>query len=243
MGSTKAERRALQDAQRSSKAAAGMENPARVIFVRHGETNWNLEGRMQGQMADGDVPVLTELGTTQAHAVAAYLKEHYQHASCIYSSDLKRAMQTAEAIQSHLPALEIHSVAAARERHLGLLHGVLISEAAHAAPAAHAALRTGAADEPIPGGGESEKEFYGRAVKFLDHLAQTERGNTVIVVTHGGFLAMAYRACTGRGPGTLFQNCAIGELLLQPGAAAMLRWDVAVHAASVGAVSGGGRFG
>ena len=70
-----------------------MDNPVRVVFVRHGQTNWNLEGRMQGQLSEGAVPVLTELGVSQAHAVADYLKENYQHASSIYTSDLKRAVQ------------------------------------------------------------------------------------------------------------------------------------------------------
>lgn len=69
----------------------------RIIFVRHGQTNWNVEGRMQGQLAEGDgegdVPVLNELGVAQAHAVAPYLAKAFADVSCIYTSDLKRAVQ------------------------------------------------------------------------------------------------------------------------------------------------------
>lgn len=79
--------------QRSQKAASQMNNPARVIFVRHGETNWNAEGRIQGQFDEGEVPVLSELGVTQAHEVAEYLAETFTDVSCIYTSDLKRAAQ------------------------------------------------------------------------------------------------------------------------------------------------------
>ena len=68
-------------------------------------------------------------------------------------------------------------------------------------------------------------------------------GSTVVVVTHGGFLAMVHRACTGRPYGRLFQNCAFGEVRLQGDVAALIQWDVAVSAASCGSVAGGGRFG
>lgn len=86
------------------------------------------------------------------------------------------ALQTAAIIGSRLPSLPLHTVADARERHLGLLQGVLSAQAAHTLPAAHAVLRMGDAGEPLPGGGESENAFYERTVKFLDRLAHTERG-------------------------------------------------------------------
>lgn len=93
--------------QRSQKAVSRMDNPARVIFVRHGETNWNAEGRIQGQFDEGEVPALSELGVTQAHAVAAHLAEAFTDVSCMYTSDLKRATQV-------LPRAVLHSSAPIR---------------------------------------------------------------------------------------------------------------------------------
>ena len=89
-------------------------------------------------------------------------------------------MQTAEIIHASMPAATLAAVPGPRERHLGALQGLRYSEAATTHPDAHAVLRAGAADDSIPGGGESEAAFYARAQAFVADLAATEQGTMTL---------------------------------------------------------------
>ena len=109
----------------------------RCCFVRHGETPWNAERRLQGHQ---DIP-LNELGLAQAAAAARYLAQRHAHTSfsAVISSDLLRARQTADAIASALE-LGVHDAPALRERHYGDFEGKTPAEAAAYNAAAYDAL-------------------------------------------------------------------------------------------------------
>ena len=79
--------------QRQQKVAAGMNNPARIVLIRHGETDWNVDARFQGQIVREPQPCLTDTGLMQAQEVAKLCGREYTAASRIYCSDLKRARQ------------------------------------------------------------------------------------------------------------------------------------------------------
>jgi 2,3-bisphosphoglycerate-dependent phosphoglycerate mutase len=68
-------------------------DPARLVFVRHGETDWNVDRRMQGQLQKEPAPKLTSNGMRQAADVASFLAAKHRDACRIYCSDLKRARQ------------------------------------------------------------------------------------------------------------------------------------------------------
>src|SRR3712207_2914672 len=94
-----------------------------IYLVRHGQTTWNIERRFQGQL---DVP-LSEEGLRQAEAVASWLVRQRVRFGAVYSSDLLRAKQTAEAIGRRL-GLEAEPVRALREIHVGDWQGMLSTE-------------------------------------------------------------------------------------------------------------------
>ncbi|KAJ0041348.1 hypothetical protein Pint_28103 [Pistacia integerrima] len=116
-----------------------------IIVVRHGETAWNVDGRIQGHL---DV-LLNEVGREQAVAVADRLAKEFK-ISVVYSSDLKRALETAQAIAKACGGLEVIEDQDLRERHLGDLQGLVYREAAKICPDAHKALASHKPDLEIP---------------------------------------------------------------------------------------------
>lgn len=172
--STRAERRALQEQQRAAKALAAMapEHTCEIVLVRHGETAWNAEERLQGQLMPG--PCLTERGQRQAQALGERLAR--EPLAALYSSDLLRARETADIVAAARRAAASGSSAAGsggssspgssgagdctaaadvcidaglRERYLGCLQGLTRREAAEQHPEAFASLAA-----PGPAGGE-----------------------------------------------------------------------------------------
>ncbi|MED6177821.1 hypothetical protein PIB30_101664 [Stylosanthes scabra] len=118
---------------------------AEIVVVRHGETAWNADGRIQGHL---DVE-LNEAGRQQAAAVAERLSREPK-ISVIYSSDLQRAYETAQIIASRCGGLEVVKDSALRERHLGDLQGLIYHEAAKTHPNAHKAFSSRNEDQEIP---------------------------------------------------------------------------------------------
>jgi probable phosphoglycerate mutase len=112
----------------------------------------------------------------------------------LYSSDLERAADTAKQVSSALGlSITINSIF--RERHVGVLQGLLLDEAPHAVPEvwqAHLARNI----EHDLGGGESIQQFHERAQQALAMLVAAHAGQTVLVVSHGGTLDMMYRIAT-----------------------------------------------
>lgn len=164
-----------------------------LILIRHGETDWNRELRFQGQL---DVP-LNATGLEQARRVAERLAlEPMQQ---LVSSDLQRALQTAQAVAGKIqPRLSLAPAlnAALREQHFGIVEGLSVPEIkSRYADAWEEWLRF---DEGFSfAGGESTRVFHGRVLGAVRALAQRHEGQTLVIVTHGGVLDMVYRSALG----------------------------------------------
>ena len=159
---------------------------ARIILWRHGRTEWNVVNRFQGQ---ADIP-LDELGYEQA-ARAAEVLATYQP-SALYSSDLSRCCQTAEALVQ-LTGLEITTDKRLREIHVGSWEGLLGEEVKAADPELAHRLWAGEEVRRSPTG-ESPREVAERVCEALTDIAEAAEDHaTVVVVTHG--LAGRVGAC------------------------------------------------
>ena len=162
----------------------------RLCIVRHGETDWNVEKRIQGHT---DVP-LNATGRAQALAMA-YNAAHHRF-DAIYSSDLVRASETARYIAEREDE-PVRLLRDLRERHFGIFQGLTAKEAAGRHPAAHA--RYAARDPDVDfDTGESLRAFASRVLRGLDWLVRHHAGQTVLAVSHSGVLDVLYRQATGR---------------------------------------------
>lgn len=162
-----------------------------LILIRHGETDWNRELRFQGQL---DVP-LNAIGLEQARRVAERLaREPMQQ---LVSSDLQRALQTAQAVAGRIPAqLEPVLDAALREQHFGVVEGLRVPDIQQQYPQAWEQWVRFDAHYAFQGG-ECTRDFHARVLAALHALAHRHAGQTVAVVTHGGVLDMVYRSALG----------------------------------------------
>ena len=193
----------------------------RLCVVRHGETEWNAQGRVQGQL---DIP-LSPVGLGQARAVAGVLgKEAFD---AIYSSDLVRVRQTAEPLKRKLILDE-----RLRERHYGVFQGMTYADAKEKLPEDYARFRAKDPDFAFQNG-ESLRAFNERCLNFLDFLLKNESGKSVLVFTHGGVLEMIYRHATNRGLSTPrdfeIPNAAINRLEHGPQGWRVWAWADIAH--------------
>ncbi|KAL1541561.1 phosphoglycerate mutase (2,3-diphosphoglycerate-independent) [Salvia divinorum] len=161
---------------------------AEIIVIRHGETEWNTNRRIQGHL---DVD-LNDVGRQQAVAVADRISKEPK-ISAVYSSDLKRAFCTAEIIAKGCGVIEVTKEADLRERHLGDLQGVVFHEAHIVKPEAHKAFVSPREDQEIPGGGESFNQLYKRSTLALQRIAKKHQGERVVVVSHGGTIRALHK--------------------------------------------------
>ena len=148
--------------------------------MRHGETVWNADGRMQGHE---DIE-LNAKGIRQSQAVAARLAD--ESFAALYSSDLKRAYQTAQYI-AEMVGRDIIADSRLRERDLGILQGFTKEEAQQRFPEEYSQFLGGDPDFVIPKG-ESRRQKYQRSVTCIKDIVQRHRGERVLIVTHGGVL-------------------------------------------------------
>ena len=158
-----------------------------LCLIRHGETDWNAERRLQGHT---DIPLNTK-GALQARQMAKALKDIKLSFDVLYTSDLKRAADTANAVVE-LFGVEPQVDSALRERHFGALQGLSISEAPSLQPdiwQAHIARDL----EHDLGGGESIQQFSVRVQNALNKIQECHAGKTILLVSHGGTLDMMYR--------------------------------------------------
>ena len=161
---------------------------AEVLLVRHGETGWNAEGRVQGQ---ADAP-LSAVGRAQAEALGAALAGGALGAiTGAASSDLARASDTCTTLEGALGLTPGPRLPGLRERHLGVLQGLTWAEARQKQPDAWRAARS-ERDARIPGGGESFRDLICRMKGTLETLSAERPGGRVAVVTHGGAILAAY---------------------------------------------------
>ena len=198
----------------------------RLCLVRHGETAWNAERRIQGQL---DLP-LSAVGRAQARAAAAALQD--QPIAAIYSSDLLRALLTAEAAAARL-GLPVHRRADLRERHYGVLQTLTYAEFAERHPQAYTRFQAREEDFALPGGGESLRGFAERVNDCVDAIVAAHPGGRVLLFTHGGVLDVLHRRASGRPLSARrdfeIANTALNWLEVDRGAWRLLSWDDRSH--------------
>jgi probable phosphoglycerate mutase len=160
-----------------------------LIVIRHGETAWNREKRMQGATDT----LLSDVGRVQAHALGRRLAGRGFVA--LYSSDLSRAWDTARAIAEHT-GREVVADPRLQERRFGIFEGLTGEEIVARYPEEHARFASRGPDYAVPGG-ESARNFTQRCVGCLAEIADRHHGAEVVVVTHGLVLDSLYRAAHG----------------------------------------------
>jgi probable phosphoglycerate mutase len=167
--------------------------PTTILLIRHGETAWNAERRLQGHL---DIPLNPE-GQRQAGLLAAALAG--EPLDVLVSSDLMRARQTAQAIAG-LRGMPLQIDPGLRERCYGGFEGLLYSEIEQRFPREFAAWQARDVDAVLPPGancGESFRAFFARATGAILALAAAHPGKTIALVAHGGVLECAYRLARG----------------------------------------------
>lgn len=163
---------------------------ARLVLVRHGETQWNREGRIQGYYADS---ALTENGLAQALALAERLAR--EGLDLIYASDTGRTRSTAQPIGQATGIAVIHDPQL-RERSYGIFEGLTFAEIERDHPQAYERMRTRDPNYAAPGG-ESAVQFQQRVLGALERIALQCAGKRAAVVTHQGVLGTLYRHTLG----------------------------------------------
>ena len=192
----------------------------RIIAIRHGETAWNVDTRIQGHL---DIE-LNETGRGQARRLAQALAD--EPISAIYSSDLLRAWETARTIADST-GLQAQACSDLRERSFGMFQGKTFPEVEAAWP--DQALRWRKRDPDwAPDGGESLAQLRQRIVQTACDLAQRHAGEQIVLVAHGGVMDMLYRAATGQDTQTArswnLGNAAINRLLWTPQGLTLVAW-------------------
>lgn len=195
----------------------------KLYLVRHGQSNGNAEGRFGGH---SPTP-LSALGKKQAEMTARALAKEKIHV--IYSSDLLRAVQTAEPLAKILD-LPIIATAAFRERKVGVLEGKTFDESKAEYPRDYYALVNRNVHHVITGG-ESYRQLLKRATRELDEILHAHRGENIVIVSHTGaicfltlYLVGAINRYTRTTPWLVTSNCGINRFEIRG------RHNIRVHA-------------
>ena len=159
-----------------------MPQSTKVLLIRHGQSEGNAAGRFGGHT---NTP-LSPRGRKQSIATAQALTS--ESLSAIYSSDLPRAMQTAEPL-AKLTRIEIQPTDAFRERSVGVMEGLTFEEAAEKHPAQYAALLR-RDFEHVLSGGESYRQLLDRASQKLDEAIEQHKGERIAVFSHTGTICI-----------------------------------------------------
>ena len=193
----------------------------RVLAIRHGETAWNVDGRIQGQL---DVP-LNDTGRWQVHRLALAVAD--EGISAIYSSDLLRAFETAQAVARGCGE-PITTDVGLRERGFGVFEGLSYVETTQRWPDQAERWRKRDPDFSAEGG-ESLRQFSARAVGTVARLAALHPGETIAVVSHGGVMDCLYRAATHLALDAprswQLGNASINRLLYTPQGFTLIGWS------------------
>lgn len=165
-----------------------------ILLIRHGETDWNVEKRLQGHI---DIE-LNDRGRRQAEVLGSALAE--EKLDAVYASDLKRAWKTAQAIALH-QALAVQKEALLRERCYGALEGMSYQEIKQAYPETYLAWRSRDIHARYPCGdspAETLLEFSSRVVNAVIELARKHPQQKIAIIAHGGVLDCVHRAAAGK---------------------------------------------
>ncbi|MEN3341061.1 MAG: 2,3-bisphosphoglycerate-dependent phosphoglycerate mutase [Actinomycetota bacterium] len=167
-----------------------------LLLVRHGETDWNAEGRLQGHT---DRP-LNAYGREQAKALAARLAREAEGESvaAIYASDLARARETAEILGERL-GLPVVVDPDLREKNWGTWEGLTSEERL-----------------TVEYEGESSEEHRERTMRAVERIAERHPGQRVVIVTHGGSLRRIQAAVSGVAL-PVIDNCSVWPLAHEDG--------------------------
>lgn len=184
-----------------------------ILLVRHGETLWNQQGRMQGQH---DSP-LTELGVRQARLLGRRLKD--VPFTALYSSDLGRAYRTAQSIADET-GHDIVADTRLRERHFGVFEGLTHGEIEVRYPEHYERFASRDPAFAMPGG-ESARDFHARCLACVQEIALRHAETSVVVVAHGLVLDALYRAALGmklgEARGFPLLNCSVNTFRYEDG--------------------------
>jgi len=185
----------------------------RFILVRHGESLWNGERRIQGNQD----PALSPRGRRQVALLAARLRAHLPTpVAGIYTSPLRRAAETAQRIAEAF-GLPVVPEPDFREMGLGAWEGLTVAEVRAAFPGAYERWLEDPATFPPPGG-ECLKAFSARVVRAFESAGARHAGADVVVVSHGGVIKALLCHVLGLNPGSLFRikqdNTAVSQVEL-----------------------------
>ena len=199
----------------------------RILAIRHGETAWNVDTRIQGHL---DIP-LNDTGLQQARWLAQALADRDElHA--VYASDLSRAHVTAQTIAEAV-GLAVNTHTGLRERCFGAFQGRTFAEIEAELPEHAHHWRKRTPEWTPPGAGESLIALRGRVLATVDELAARHVGEQIVLVAHGGVMDVLYRAATRldlQAPRTWpLPNTAVNRLLWTPEGMSLVGWADTSH--------------
>lgn len=200
-----------------------------ILLIRHGETAWNAERRLQGHL---DIALNPE-GARQAALLATALAG--EHIDAVVASDLVRARQTADAV-ARAHGLPVQIDKSLRERCYGGFEGLLYTEIAQRFPLQFAAWQARDVDAVLPPGvnrGETFRQFNQRVIGALQRWASAHPGRTLALVAHGGVLECAYRSALGlplESPRDFkIHNASVNRFTIAGGVLALGSWGEVEH--------------
>jgi len=159
-----------------------MSHTTHVLLIRHGQSEGNAERRFGGHTATP----LSPRGRRQAQATARALQD--EELTAIYSSDLARALETAQPL-AKLTGLQVHPTRAFRERSVGVMEGLTFEDAAQQHPEQYAALLHRDFEHVLTGG-ESYRQLLDRAWQKLDEIIAQHKGGKIAVFSHTGTICI-----------------------------------------------------
>ncbi|EXX91293.1 phosphoglycerate kinase [Paenibacillus darwinianus] len=184
-----------------------------IGLIRHGKTDWNALGRIQGQT---DIP-LNEEGKRQAEALALRLSGEGRQWDAIVSSDLRRAGATAAIIAARLGIPRLPSDPRLRERFFGEVEGTTEEERL---------LRWGPDWRKADAGQESDESVQARSLAFVQEMLTANRHPRLLVVSHGSLLAQLLRGMCDKLDDSHLVNMSLSVLQYEAGAK---RWNSVLH--------------
>lgn len=202
-----------------------MLEPTRIIAIRHGETAWNVDTRIQGHL---NIP-LNARGRWQAAQLAQALAD--EPITAVYASDLTRAWETASHV-GQLQKVDVTPEIGLRERGFGEFEGKTFVEIEADLPEQAHRWRS---RDPLfaPPGGESLVDLRKRVLEAASRLAARHPGELIALVGHGGVMDVLYRAATRQAidaPRTwALGNAAINRLMWTPEGFSLVGWADVQH--------------
>jgi len=200
-----------------------------LILIRHGETDWNKELRFQGHVDVG----LNAVGMEQARRIGLRLAGEPAHR--LFASDLLRAQQTAAPVARGLD-LSMAVDPALREQNFGDVDGMCVDDIKLQFPLAWDGWLRFEEDFCMPGG-ETTRQFHARIMDAVYGLVAAHRGETLVIVTHGGVLDMIYRTARSLGLNGPRQsdipNAGFNRVRVRDGGIDILAWAETAHLADL----------